>query len=77
MTPYETQILIACCVSATPAAYFPPETALCASTLEWMRTEGLIDEGLHATDRARAWLEAALKTPLPVQIWVIPEHTES
>lgn len=76
MSPYEVQILIACCSSPEPGLYWPEDTDLRRRTLLWMMGEELIDASYRGTERAKFWLEVAFNTPLPVHNWVIPESTK-
>lgn len=43
----------------------------------WLKTHGLVDNNMRATERGKAWVEFILSTPLPVAKWTLPERPAS
>lgn len=77
MKPIHIKFMLACYCSPTPHSELENQWASAAGqeTLEWLREMELIDPDNRPTERGTAWVKFICATPLPEQVWVLPERS--
>lgn len=84
MTPFEFDILLHYYVSSAPHRVELENPPIWPETRAWLLAEGLLElrsptesgGAYRATERAKAYIEHVLATPLPVSKWVIPDSAK-
>ena len=76
-SPLDIQIMLACFCTQKPKQHIGSQTwnsDAAKGSRNWLRDNGLIDEGNSATDRGCAWVKFICDTPLPKQEWALPDR---
>lgn len=76
VSPLCIRLMIACYAFPEPKDVIPEwNNDICHSLRNYLLGHGLIDEKFRATPRGEAWVKFICQTPLPEQIWKLPQRT--
>ena len=76
VSPFCIKMMIACCVTPEPAEYFGNgwDSQAGEECRTWLKECDLITDDHQATERGKAWVDFICSTPLPQQVWILPER---